>query len=582
LYYNSSKLIGIGIGIVVIVVIVIVIAIVVVRIELTINTSYYKINNEHCCNKQIIYIMRGPGAGGGSGLHRLTGGNRAAKKYHKIGSDDNDNRSVNEKKTLTLHAFCKILYPFFLPQRGNDDMITNRRRTFVTYLAVILSKTANIISPLYIAKATNALVEKDYDAAVYSIIVYSGLKFIVVACKELQTILFIKIKQEAAIQLSEQTFAHVHSLSLNWHLTTKSGNVLRTIDRGTDASSQLVILIFLYLGPALLEAIIVIFIFFIHLNQLVLGTVITVSIFLYSILTVILTTWKKKNREITNKMDNEQHDKAADSILNFETVKYFCMEAFETQKYKESVVHYQKSLISTQVMGSALNVSQQLLISITLVLALIYAARLVVSNTLDLGEFIAVNVYINQIFNPLSYLGQLYNGIIQSVADVQSLSDLLDESSDVTDLPNAPSFPITDALAETLTLLNYSDSGREGKGLIELTAIDSSSSSSSSSNSNSSSSDQFQKGRGLDVSFDSVSFHYPSQPMGSGIKNISFTVRRGSTLGVCGHTGTITLTLILTLTLIYIIISINRILLQVQGKRLFRDYYFDFMILRAE
>ena len=265
--------------------------------------------------------MRGPGAGGGSGLKRLTGSSSSSssKKYHKLGADDDDDDNNNTvKKGLTLRGFCKILYPFFLPRKGSDDGSTNRRRTASTYLMLLLSKSANIISPLYLSKATNALVAKDYDTAVEAIIIFSSLKFITIACKELQTILFIKIKQEASIQLAENTFAHVHSLSLNWHLTSKTGNVLRAIDRGTESSSQLVILIFLYLGPALLEALVVIIIFYTTMNQVVLGSAICVSIVIYSFLTVILTTYKKRNREKTNKMDNEYHDRAADSILNFE------------------------------------------------------------------------------------------------------------------------------------------------------------------------------------------------------------------------------------------------------------------------
>ena len=149
--------------------------------------------------------MRGPGAGGGSGLKRLTSSSSSSKKYHKLGADDYDDANV--KKGLTLRGFCKILYPFFLPSKGSDDSSTNRRRAVSTYLTLLLSKSANIISPLYISKATNALVAKNYDAAVEAIVIFSCLKFITVACKELQTILFIKIKQEALslIHISEPT-----------------------------------------------------------------------------------------------------------------------------------------------------------------------------------------------------------------------------------------------------------------------------------------------------------------------------------------------------------------------------------------
>jgi len=186
------------------------------------------------------------------------------------------------------------------------------------------------------------------------------------------------------------------------------------------------------------------------------------------------------------------------------------MEQYETKKFKDSVTEYQHSMIETQKVGTVLNVSQQFLISMTLIVCLVYAANLVINDDLDLGGFIAINVYINQIFNPLSYLGQLYNGIIQSIADVQSLTDLLDESSDVSDVPNAEHIPIR-------KYDESSDSNDENN--IELRTKN------------------IVTKRGVDVAFKGVSFNYPSMPVDSGLKDISFSVAGGSTVGIVGSTG---------------------------------------------
>ena len=188
------------------------------------------------------------------------------------------------------------------------------------------------------------------------------------------------------------------------------------------------------------------------------------------------------------------------------------MEQYETKKFKDSVTEYQHSMIETQKVGTVLNVSQQFVISITLIVCLVYAANLVINDDLDLGGFVAINVYINQIFNPLSYLGQLYNGIIQSIADVQSLTDLLDESSDVSDVPNAEHIPIR----------NYDESvDSNDDNNIELRTKNMVSTCN----------------RGVDVAFNSVDFAYPSQSVESGLKGVSFSVAGGTTVGIVGHTG---------------------------------------------
>ena len=144
--------------------------------------------------------------------------------------------------------------------------------------------------------------------------------------KEMQTLLYVGVKQQASIELQEMTFSHLHSLSLTWHLSKKTGTVMKSMDRGVEASNQLVTYLFLWLVPALGECAAVAILFLFSIDQWVLSVIVFSGVCIYALSTVWITLWRKKFREATNKNDNDLHDKAQDSILNFETVKYFTAE----------------------------------------------------------------------------------------------------------------------------------------------------------------------------------------------------------------------------------------------------------------
>jgi len=264
---------------------------------------------------------------------------------------------------------------------------------------------------------------------------------------------------------------------------------MRSMDRGTDAANNLVSYLFLYLVPAIGECIATVIIFYIKFDDWKLAVLAFVSLSMYGYATVKITMWRKKLRGLTNKFDNEFHDKATDSIINFETVKYFSNESYEAERFTKSVRQYQHHSTSTQASLSFLNIVQQIIMNVTLLGGLILAAKSVTAGNYSVGEFVSVNTYMVNLFIPLNFLGTVYNIIIQAFVDIRNLSELLAESPDIVDMPGAKPIKLP------------------------------------------------PKEIGVEVEFRNVHFHYPSQAPTSGIQGISFVVPAGKTTAIVGHTG---------------------------------------------
>jgi ATP-binding cassette, subfamily B, heavy metal transporter len=162
--------------------------------------------------------------------------------YSKVKSTDEETKkSEDDKNTMaSLFDLSIVLRPYFWPDDGSDGAAVNRARSSLTWLMVALSKTCSLLSPIYISRATNYLVNGHYTNAITSIFEYAVLRFLTSFFKEMQSVIYLKVKQQANIQLAESAFSHVHSLSLNWHLSKKMGNVIRSMDRGTSAADNLV------------------------------------------------------------------------------------------------------------------------------------------------------------------------------------------------------------------------------------------------------------------------------------------------------------------------------------------------------
>jgi len=251
-----------------------------------------------------------------------------------------------------------------------------------------------------------------------------------------------------------------------------------------ESANTVVNMLFLFLLPTIAECITVMLVFLLHYGSSALAALVFCCLFLYAYLTIKLTLWRKKFREFTNKHDNEFHDRATDSLINYETVKYFNAEKYEVERYSSAVGSYQKYSTSTQLSLSLLNISQQFLQQGTMCAALV----IMIHQSADVGAFVAVQAYLLQLFTPLNFLGTIYGAIINGIVDVRNLSELLAESPDLTDAPGAKAL-VCSASAPP------------------------------------------------DLEYRSVTFHYPSQDPSHGLKDVSFVCPSGCTTAVVGHTG---------------------------------------------
>lgn len=331
--------------------------------------------------------------------------------------DSTGKQQNKEANQISKWAMAKILKPYFWPVS-----IWGKIRCGLTWVFLGISKATNLFSPIYIGRAVQKLTDKDADLdAIYEdILWYSLLSLASKIFRELQSVVYLRVKQHAYAEIAEHTFIHLHSLSLEWHVKKKMGNVLRSMDRGVSAADTVVSYLFLYLVPSVVECVIIFVIFYTHYDIPALSATAFLCFALYCLATVKITLWRSKFRDQTNKHDNDYHDKATDSLVNFETVKYFTAERFETQRFTSAIVKFQKYTVNTQLSLSFLNSTQSTIIQVCSGVCLCIAAHYVMNadHSLTVGDFVSVNVFIMNMFAPLSFLGTIYNAVIQAFSDM--------------------------------------------------------------------------------------------------------------------------------------------------------------------
>ena len=356
---------------------------------------------------------------------------------------------------------------------------------------MVLAKFANLGVPIVLKDMVNALDVNTMAGALLvvpiSLIVgYGLLRLSTSLFTELREALFARVTQHAVRQIALNVFNHLHQLSLNFHLSRQTGGVSRDIERGTRAIQTLVSFSLYSIFPTFFEFALVLGYLAIFYD--VWFSVITlVALVLYIIFTVVVTEWRTHLRRTMNQLDTRANQKAIDSLLNFETVKYFGNEGYETRRYDESLKLYQKAAIISQQSLAALNLGQQTIISIGLVLIIWRAASGVANGTLTLGDLVLVNTLMIQLYMPLNFLGVVYRELKQSTADIDRMFGLLKENQEIVDSPGAGVLVIQD------------------------------------------------QSKGPTVTFEHVSFGYDKQrPV---LKDISFTIEAGTTTAVVGRSG---------------------------------------------
>ncbi len=333
----------------------------------------------------------------------------------------------------------RSLLPYLWPR---DDVAT-RVRVVGALLCLIAAKIATVLVPIAYARAIDLLSPHAGRAQVMVvpvalILAYGGLRIASGAFGELRDAVFARVKQRIVRRVALQTFQHLHALSMRFHLDRQTGGISRAIERGQIAIEAILRLGVFNIVPTLIEALLVAG-FMWWKTDWRFAVVMVIAIGSYIGFTLGFTTWRMKIRRAMNEVDSEASSKAIDSLLNYETVKYFGNEAHEARRFDDAQARYERAAVRTQVSLNALNIGQQVIIAIALAVVMLMAARGVVSGELSVGKFVLVNTYLIQLYQPLNFLGFVYGTLRQSFVDVEQMFRLLKEPQEVTDRPGAGS-----------------------------------------------------------------------------------------------------------------------------------------------
>ena len=311
------------------------------------------------------------------------------------------------------------------------------------------AKLANVGVPVLLKTLVDAMSFKPGDPAAVLVVplgllvAYGLLRLSTTLFTELRELVFSKATQGAARRIALETFQHLHALSLRFHLERQTGGMTRDIERGVRGIESLISYSLFSIVPTLLEVVLVLSILGVKFDAWF-AWITLIALVLYIGFTVSVTEWRTKYRKQANEFDSAAHTKAVDSLLNYETVKYFNNEGFEASRYDESLQRLRKARLKSQTTLSMLNTGQQLIIAIGLVLMLWRATQGVVAGRMTLGDLVMVNAFMIQLYIPLSFLGVLYREIKQSLTDLDKMFALLEKEREVADQPGAQALAALD------------------------------------------------------------------------------------------------------------------------------------------
>ncbi len=345
----------------------------------------------------------------------------------------------------TALATVRGLLPYLWP-RGD---LRTRLHVIAAIVLLIAAKVATVWVPLVYSRAIDRLSHRDpthvLAVPVGLILGYGLLRIASGGFGELRDAVFAPVKQRVIRVAAMQTFRHLHGLSLRFHLDRQTGGVTRAIERGTQAIELILRLGVFNIVPTLLETLMVTAVIWRLFDwRYALATLLTVVV--YVGFTVAFTGWRIGIRRRMNEVESEASTKALDSLLNFETVKYFGNERHEVRRYDETQARYERAAVRTQVSLNMLNVGQATIIAVALAVIMLMAANGVAAGRLTVGKFVLVNTYLMQLYGPLNFLGFVYASLRQGVVDLEQMFRLLGEDREVRD-PPAP-VPLPARLAD--------------------------------------------------------------------------------------------------------------------------------------
>ena len=325
-----------------------------------------------------------------------------------------------------------------------------RGRVLLALAFLLAAKLANVGVPLIMKEIVDALAINLTDPRALVVlpaamlIAYGLLRICTTLFTELREFVFAKVTQSAVRRISLQVFRHLHSLSLRFHLERQTGGMTRDIERGSRGVSSLVSYTLYSILPTLIEITLVLTILMIKYEIWFAGITL-VALASYITWSVAVTEWRTNFRRVSNDLDSKANVKAIDSLLNYETVKYFGNEEYEAKRYDASMASWETAAVKTQTSLSLLNTGQSIIIA-GAVTAIMWRATLgVVNGTMTLGDLVLVNAFMIQLYIPLNFLGVLYREIKQSLADMERMFTLLGQHREVADQPGAPALKVEGA-----------------------------------------------------------------------------------------------------------------------------------------
>lgn len=363
-------------------------------------------------------------------------------------------------------------------------------RVIITLLCLVAAKVANLGVPIVLKKIVDTLSITDSQALVVVpvslILAYGLLRLSASLFGELRELIFAKVTESAVRKVGLQVFNYVHALSLRFHLSRQTGGMTRDIERGTRGIQSLISYSLYSIIPTLIELFMVLgYFFFVYNLWFVVITLVALTC--YIVFTIVVTEWRTNFRRQMNDLDSKANQRAVDSLINFETVKYFGNEQYEAIRYDDNLKKYAQAAVKSQKSLALLNFGQQTIIGIGLICILGLASSGVAKGTMTIGDLVLVNVLMIQLYIPLNFLGVLYREMKQSLADIDRMFALLEAHQEVADKPNA--LPL----------------------VVESPAL------------------------GPHVIFKEVSFHYEANRQI--LNQVSFEILPGQTTAVVGHSG---------------------------------------------